>query len=294
MARAFAPGHVSGAFAVHTEAAELAKKGSRGMGWSTKLGATATVTLRQGSASRIRINGQEATAEVTRQALGTLSPGAMDVDIHLDLPTGQGFGMSAAGTLAACLAATHELGLEAEDALAAAHAAEVGNATGLGDAVGSWFGSGEVRLRPGCPPDGWAMRIEAPADASFLYCVLGEGIATPSVIRDAAWIAKTQKLGDAAVDRLLAVGRGGAWKALLQESHQFSLDLGLMPQAMRQLGERLPPGLTWGQCMLGNTLWVTGPSDALHAARPMLASAGHVIACGVDANGARMLRDVAR
>lgn len=296
MKRAFAPGHVSGAFAVHDEASDALARGSRGMGWSTTLGATARVSAPGTSrpervASVIRIQGVQSDAPVTQLALHHLAPGqAFDVDLQLALPMGQGFGMSAAGTLAACLAAAAELELEPEDALAAAHRAEVESGTGLGDAVGSYFGAGEIRIRAGCPPQGWAMRIEAPAQTEFLYCVLGESIPTPRVIRDATWKAKTRRFGDAAVDRLLAAGREQAWPTLLAESQRFSLELGLMPDAMRKIGEALTESLRWGQCMLGNTLWVTGPADLLQATREDLARVGPVLHCGVDEHGARVLR----
>lgn len=288
-AHAFAPGHVSGLFAVHDEAKDLLHKGSRGAGWSVELGATAAVESAQ--TTRVIIDGKTADAPVTRDALQRLAPGkTLDVRLKLGLPVGQGFGMSAAGTLAACLATANLLGLDPEEALAATHAAEVASGTGLGDAVGSWFGSGEVRMRAGCPPHGWAMRVEPPAGTRFLFCVLGAGIATPSIIRDAAWKARTRDLGDPAVDRILAAGRPMGWDAIVRESAAFSKALGLMPDAMRRLGESLPSGVHWGQSMLGNTLWATGPTSALGHARSLLEAAGQLISCGVDGNGARVVR----
>lgn len=293
MARAFAPAHVSGVFAVHDQDPDPLKRGSRGAGWSLDAGATADVRL--SDRVLVRIDGQSAQAPVTRMALERLAPGqGFEVDLRLDLPIGQGFGMSASGTLAACLAATAELGLDAERALEAAHAAEVLSGTGLGDAVGSWFGSGEVRMKPGCPPHGWALRIDPPAGTRFLFCVLGAAIATPSIIRDSAWKGKTRALGDPAVDRILAAGQGGdrtaAWRRLLLESHSFGDGLGLMPDEMRRLGRSLPEECSWGQSMLGNTLWVTGDEAALDVARRMLVKSGLLVEAGVDDSGARMVR----
>lgn len=289
-ATAFAPGHVSGLFAVHDEAQDPLAKGSRGGGWNLVLGATATVT--PAAQTRIRIAGRDIDAPVTQQALARLAPRqAFAVDLRLDLPIGQGFGMSAAGTLAACLAATHELGLDPDEALAATHAAEVSAGTGLGDAIGSWFGGGELRIRPGVPPHGWAMRIEPPPQTAFLFCVLGEGIPTPSIIRDDAWKERTRRLADPAIDRILAVGRPLAWDLLLREAAAFSRALGLMPPAMQAAGDAMPPGVLWGQCMLGNTLWATGKPAALASARASLATVGTVLSCGVDLAGARQLRN---
>jgi pantoate kinase len=289
VSRAFAPAHVSGLFAVHDEDPDPLKKGSRGAGWSLDDGAVAQVV--KADSLRIRVNGEAVEAAVTRTALGRLAPGqGVDVDLRLALPVGQGFGMSAAGTLAACLAAGDALGLEPEAALEAAHVAEVESGTGLGDAVGSWFGSGEVRMKPGCPPHGWALRIEPPPGTRFLFCVLGHGIPTPSIIRDAAWKRKTRELGDPAVDRILAAKREGAWERILLESSSFSQALGLMPEAMRRAGTLLPAGCTWGQSMLGNTMWVTGPEGDLDVAHRVLVKAGLLLDAGVDANGARLVR----
>lgn len=287
--KAFAPAHVTGLFAVHDEDADPLKKGSRGTGWSLDQGATATVV--RSDRLRIRVNGQADAAPVTRLALERLAPGEpLDADVRLALPVGQGFGMSAAGTLAACLAAADALGLEPEPALEAAHAAEVLSGTGLGDAVGSWFGSGEVRMKPGCPPHGWALRIEPPEGTRFLFLVLGGGIATPTIIRDAAWKRRTRELGDPAVDRILAAGREKAWARILLESNSFSDALGLMPAAMRRLGAHLPDGCAWGQSMLGTTMWVTGPEPVLEEARRVLSKEGLLIEAGVDPNGARLVR----
>lgn len=288
-AAAFTPAHVSGLFAVHDEAEDVLARGSRGAGWSLDLGATARVD--SANTLAVRIDGRASSADVTRRALGILAPGVpLDVDIRLGLPVGQGFGMSAAGTLAACLAAARVLDIEPERALEAAHSAEVEAGTGLGDAVAAWHGGGEVRIRPGVPPHGQVVRIEPPTDTEFLYTVVGNPIPTPSIIRDAAWKAKTRSLGDAAVDRIVAAGRPRAWPTLLEESARFSRELGLMPEAMRRLGSQMPEGVVWGQAMLGSTLWVTGAKAPLQEAERVLAKAGNVLRAGIDANGARLVR----
>ncbi len=286
---AYAPAHVSGLFAVHDEAEDPLEKGSRGAGWSLDQGATATV--RGADETVILLNGEPSAAPVTRQALARLTGEPLHADIKLDLPLGQGFGMSAAGTLAACLATCHLLELEPESALEATHIAEVENGSGLGDAIGAWNGAGELRLKPGCPPKGWAMRIEPPPNTRFLFCVLGEPIATSSIIRDEEWRLRTRELGDAAVDRILAVGRTKAWTTLLDEAHDFTMALGLLPPVAAGLKEALA-GLEWGQCMLGSTLWATGEEITLRKARPALEAVGEVLEARVDPNGARIVRPV--
>jgi hypothetical protein len=48
--------------------------------------------------------------------------------------------------------------------------------------------------------------------------------------------------------------------------------------------------MAWGQSMLGTTLWVCGDAAVLDVARRVLVKGGLLVECGVDRNGARMLR----
>lgn len=288
---AFAPAHVSGIFAVHDVATDVLAKGSRGAGWCIQRGAWAAVTPQE--ETTITVDGQSDDAPVTAAALARLAPDqGFDVDLRLDLPGGQGFGMSAAGTLAACLAATSELDMEPEHALDATHAAEVEHGTGLGDAIGSWFGGGELRLKPGVPPHGWAMQVHPPEDQEFLFCTLGGTIPTSTIITDETWKTATRRHGDEAVDRILDAGREHAWHLLLEESRKFSQELGLMPDAMAELGAQLPDDALWGQCMLGTTMWVTGDTGDLERAEAVLEGNGDLLRSRLDPNGARMVKGI--
>ncbi len=284
---------MTGLFAVHDTYDDPLRQGSRGAGWCIQRGAYAQVAVAE--ATSITVNGEPSEAPVTRDALQRLAPNQpLAVDIVLELPTGQGFGMSAAGTLAATLAATSELDLEPEQALEATHAAEVTHGTGLGDAIGSWFGGGELRLKPGAPPHGWAMQVHPPEDQEFLFCILGDAIDTGAIIRDEDWKTRTRRHGDEAVDRLLEAGRTAAWPLMLEESHRFTRGLGLMPPAMLALGERLPKEVQWGQVMLGSTLWVAGGTGDLERAEALLEGHGPVMRAKVDPNGARLVKHLPR
>ncbi len=288
---AFAPGHVTGLFAVHDEGETPLERGSRGAGWCLDKGAWAAVQPTDETV--FLLNGEPDDAPVTLTALEHLAGDTpLAVDLRLDLPVGQGFGMSAAGTLAACLATANLLGLDPEKALEATHVAEVEAGSGLGDAIGSWFGSGELRIQPGCPPHGWAMQVQPPQDVGFLYCVLGESIPTRDIIGDPDWAEATRQHGDQAVDRILDAGRERAWELILEESIGFGSHLGLMPTRMLALGQKMPKDVQWGQCMLGSTLWVTGTRGDLERAEALLEGHGPVVRAKVDPNGARMVRDV--
>lgn len=291
VARAYAPGHVSGLFAVHDDSPDLLRKGSRGAGWSIDKGAWAEV--QETDETVFLVNGHPDDAPVTKYALDLLCPGRpLAVDIRLDLPVGQGFGMSASGTLAACLAAANLHGIEPEKALEAAHQAEVWSGTGLGDAVASWFGGGELRLKPGCPPHGWAMQIAVPQGTQFLYCVLGDAIPTSQIILDDHWKEETRRHGDDAVDRILEAGRERAWETLLVEAVGFGRHLGLMPARMLALSQHFPQEVKWGQCMLGSTLWITGDAGDLERCAAVLEGHGPTFRAGIDAHGARIVRSI--
>lgn len=289
VACAFAPGHVTGFFAIHDKASDPLARGSRGGGWCLEQGAWAAV--QETDETVFLVNGEPDDAPVTLAALENLKTDTpLAVDIRLDLPVGQGFGMSASGTLAACLAASNLLGMEPEMALQAAHKAEVECGTGLGDVIGSWFGGAELRIKPGCPPHGWAMQVQPASDAEFLYCVLGDAIRTADVIRDEHWKAETIRHGDDAVDRILDAGRERAWPLLLEEAIGFGSHLGLMPARMLALGQKFPKDVQWGQAMLGATVWVTGDKGDLERCEALLEGHGPIYRSKVEPNGARIVR----
>ena len=110
----------------------MLRKGSRGLGFCTDLGAISEVNFTTGSGQiSITINNEKSEAPVTRTALQLMLP-KLDLDLYADIelkaPTGQGFGMSAAGTFATCLAAASALQIPDPKtaALRATHLAECG------------------------------------------------------------------------------------------------------------------------------------------------------------------------
>ena len=104
-ATAFAPGHISGFFEP-VYSPDLSRTGSRGAGINVSLGAVSEVFV---SASTLQsfevfVNNKRSDDNVTRLSLKYLfgdNPVKVVVKTKLDLPLGQGFGMSAAGALSA-------------------------------------------------------------------------------------------------------------------------------------------------------------------------------------------------
>ncbi len=173
IAKAFAPGHISGFFEPVFHLEDLIRTGSRGAGISISLGALSEVIVEESQVSSIEIfiNGKKSPAQVTNLALKYIignNPLNVVVKTSLDLPIGQGFGMSAAGALSSCFAICKCLGLSSEDALKAAHMAEVQLRTGLGDVISSFFGGLEIRKSPGLPPWGLIEHIPGNFDTCFM------------------------------------------------------------------------------------------------------------------------------
>lgn len=149
---AFCPGHVSCVFQP-VESQDIIRTGSRGIGIRLNVGAHAHVTPRDDGVVAVRMDGEAADAPVTRMAAGILAPGeGFDIAVENDLPVSQGFGMSAAGALAASLCIADIVGLPRETAFVAVHEAEVRAGGGLGDVSAIVSGAGvPIRTVAGLP-----------------------------------------------------------------------------------------------------------------------------------------------
>src|SRR5271170_1771840 len=124
-AAAFAPGHVTGIFVPDLAAPDPRARGSRGLGVVLDTGARAVVTWRPAERARVQIRDERGRAlPITEEAIRHLvrpGSGSVSVVIRHELPVGQGFGMSAAGTLAATLAVARLLSLPRQRAVEVAH-----------------------------------------------------------------------------------------------------------------------------------------------------------------------------
>lgn len=284
---AFAPGHISAFFEPVYSPQGMDRCGSRGAGIAISLGAVSHVMVQPASRRTIavHINGKMSAAPVTKLAINYLTGDTslrISVNTMMDLPVGQGFGMSAAGALSTTLALSDLLNLPRNSAVKAAHYAEIQSHTGLGDVVSSNFGGIEIRRKAGLPP--WGMLEHIPGKYEIVLCVVGKKIETKNILTNATKIREIASYGRYCTKKLLQ-------KPTLE--HLFSLGLEFTKKidiADRRVLQAIQSASAQGMasmCMLGNSVFATGDTPALCT---ILSPYGKVFCCTVDEQGARVLQ----
>jgi pantoate kinase len=284
--RGYCPGHVTGFFAIEDGAAAPEKKGSRGAGFCIELGAVSDVTVEQGNEIQIYFGEIEDSAPVTRRALEILVPAkrAITARIVHQAPMGQGFGMSAAGTFATCLATAVEMGIQDPKyaALRATHIAEVENKTGLGDAVAQSVGGFVQRLEPGIPPYGELEILKFP-QKEVVFCILGQPISTSSILSDQEMRARIRESGNICLRDFENVP---GFDEFVDISWMFARDSGLATEKMAKVLGSLNGIGKGSMVMLGNTIFAFGDAAAIEA---KFKGCGTVIRSRTASNGAHIL-----
>ncbi|MDO9536930.1 MAG: hypothetical protein Q7J68_01260 [Thermoplasmata archaeon] len=283
--KAFCPGHVTGFFAIADGARILEKRGSRGAGFCIEMGAVADVSVASGKTS-IYFADKEENAPVTRRALELLAPDShFNVNITHQAPMGQGFGMSAAGTFAACLAAAVEIGIADPKyaALKATHVAEVENKTGLGDAVAQSVGGFVHRLEPGIPPHGELMRLNFGAK-EVVFCILGQPISTSAILNDRDMCSRIRDSGEICLRDFEVVP---GFDEFVDISWVFARDTGLATEKMVKVLGGLNGIGKGSMVMLGNSIFAFGDCNAIEK---KFTGYGTVLRTKISENGAHMIQ----
>ena len=283
---AFAPGHISGFFEPVYINQDLTKTGSRGAGINVSMGAVSEVVAESATEQdfEIFVNGKGSDAPVTQLALKYLvgeKPLHVVVKTRLELPIGQGFGMSAAGALSASLVLAKIVGISNTEALKASHCAEVQLRTGLGDVFASYFGGVEIRRAAGLPP--WGMIEHIPGKCDLVLCVIGKKIDTKKVLADPTKMENIAAVGRYCTKKLL---ENPSIENLFSLSQVFTKKTGL---ADKRVLEAIDAANHFGMasmCMLGNSVFAAGNTDKL---RQTLSLFGKTFVCCVDECGARVL-----
>lgn len=192
----------------------------------------------------------------------------LDVQVQLQCPVSQGFGMSAAG-MVALGRLIHALTGRGQPVQyeKIAHRIERQHGAGLGDVLGLSVGGVELRTQPGAP--GWpgeavSFHIESPV---LLVWDANEERHTASYIDDPMWQSTITAAGETSVVAL----RTGSWDAsrwrdLLEQSRAFAEASGMLEEAVRAnvyhavLGAVQDAGMQAGVaarlCMLGSSVVV--------------------------------------
>jgi len=284
-ATAFAPGHISGFFEP-IYSPDICRTGSRGAGINVSLGAVSGVFV---SASTLQsfevfVNNKRSDDNVTLLSLKYLfgdNPIKVVVKTKLDLPRGQGFGMSAAGALSATIAAAKIVNLPVGDAIQAAHFAEVQLKTGLGDVMASSFGGVEIRKSAGLPP--WGVIEHIPGNIELVLCVIGKKLDTKNVLTDSFKASKIADYGKLCTKKILD---NPSIENFFLLSQIFTKKTELAdPQVLKAIAAANQYGMA-SMCMLGNSVFAMGKTDELCK---VLSSFGKVYACCVSESGARVI-----
>ncbi|MBR6204948.1 MAG: pantothenate kinase [Candidatus Methanomethylophilaceae archaeon] len=284
MTQAFCPGHVSCIFQP-SRSSDVASTGSRGVGIRLGLGARASVLPAEGRTT-VLIDGVASEAPVTRLVAEILAPDrAYEIRIEDELPVSQGFGMSAAGAVATALCIAEIEGLPRDEAMMAAHEADIRGGGGMGD-VAAIAGDVPVPVRkaPGMPP--WGVVEDAGIDLGRVsLLVLGPKMATGSVLSDPVRFESICEAAGSAMKRFL---EGPSADSLYRLSNEFSEEAGVEGQQVSEaLSALRSRGFRAGMCMLGNSVFTDAP---LMEARRLLGPRTKGFSCAPCGEPARIVR----
>jgi pantoate kinase len=288
--RAFCPGHITALFYAPEPGPSPRETGSRGAGVCISLGARATVEAEPAYMNEIGPMEGSRVPPVMATALSALlqrspTPVALRVGLELELPVGQGFGMSGAMTFAALAAAEGELDLvndDVDELLVHAHEAEVEHRSGLGDVVGQARGGIDVRWRPGLPPEG---RVEHhPQEGRLLVAWDEEPLHTRSVLVDPD---ARRRLQAACQPRLDALVGEPDMDWLLEAGRAFAEEAGLSSPGVEAMLGILDSYGKGSQVMLGNSVFATGDLDPM--GRELEGAGFDFTVVSVDNEGVRRL-----
>ena len=253
LGRGVCGGHITLLFTVEDLDEDPIKQGSLGAGLCLTDGAEAIARGKLGDYSlEVKLIDGNGNKRMFQQVLDLLSEEitsiadhSWEITVRNKLPSSQGFGMSAAGAIAAAAAFQRALGLPHEESLrrslAIAHLVERSNSTGLGDVTALAAGGVERRLNPGSPYSGPNL-LNGPGQAEgwsesiplVLAWRANPGRHTSEYIDDDDW---KQSITEAGTKQMAHLSDGpwgkSRWSELLDSAEAFSKQSGLSDDASR-------------------------------------------------------------
>ncbi len=258
-ARAFVPGHITGFFEI-CERGDLLHTGSRGCGVVVSNGVHTTVKAKKASENEINtyIDGKACDCPTTMTAIEEVlklveEKYSVEVFHELELPMKQGFGLSAAGSLGAALAAVGALGLNLtlNDCGSIAHCAEVANKTGFGDIIAECTGGVVLRKKPGAPGIGRVDKI--PCKDSVVAFIVGGELETKSVLLSRQKKRAITQVGTGCMRLFL---KNPSVENFLRLSKKFASDAELMDKKVYSAVKELEKNnIEASMVMLGNSIF---------------------------------------
>ena len=217
--------------------------GARGGGFALKSGVRARVSIRKASKTRIsiRINSKPAPeANTTQWAIKRLmhtNSARLDVKVNLqvDVPIGAGYGTSAAGTAASCLALADaaQLPVTFNEIGQLTHVAEVIKQTGLGTASAILVGGFVLVTEPGAPGIGEVDRLPFPKEHSII-CVYLDATPTKNMLSQ---LDIERRVNPAGRTALAAIRRKPCLAKFLSEARQFAKRSGFQTEETSRIME---------------------------------------------------------
>lgn len=261
MVQTFCPGHITCFFSPAGDTVgDILAKGSVGVGIRTSLGTYVELTERTDGRVQIMLDGESSDAPVTSRVLSEMAPGrGFDVVIEGQLPSGEGFGMSAAGAIATALCLSEMLGLPEKTAFEVAHRSDILGGGGLGDVAAlTCLAHQPVRVKEGIPPLGLVVGTDV-RFKDLTLAVLGPKVNTGKVLGDPEVREAISSAGAVAVAEYM---ENPSLEHLFGISNRFSAEIGLESPAVAEAIVRLgKEGYGAGMCMLGNSIFTDAPSD---------------------------------
>jgi pantoate kinase len=209
-----------------------ARIGARGGGFAITHGVKARVVVQKSDRTRIgiRINSKPSPeAHTTRWALEHLLEKTgpsfdVEVNIMVSVPIGAGYGSSAAGTAAACLALADaaELPVTFNELGKITHVAEVVNGTGLGTAAALFVGGFVLVTEPGAPGIGFVDRLLFPKNHSIV-CAFLEPLPTREALSQSDL---TSRVNPSARRAMSKIHQNPDLYTFLTESRKFGREIG--------------------------------------------------------------------
>jgi len=300
-AKAFAPSHITGFFQIFDEQKDALHIGSRGAGVSLSRGIETVVKVQKARENSVHvvINGSvSGSAQVSRQVVDTflsrleeLSGFQIDVEHHVEVPIGAGFGTSGAAALSLALALNEVfgLGMSRTQAAQVAHTAEVECKTGLGTVIAETFGGLEIRVEAGAPGVGKIERLLVPKDVAVACLVFGP-LSTRKCLTDESIRTRINDFGGEMVDRLV---ENPTSESFMRISREFAEHVGLITDRVREvLNAADKTGVVCSMPMFGESVFTLSEPEKLKRILEVFrrqASNEEIIISKIDSKGARLL-----